>query len=76
MQFELEINLVDELTNFPGLQTKQMEDTISFSQSKYAKSIMKKVGLASASHERTSAATHVELTKDDNKADAGQGHLS
>jgi len=58
VQSEFEMNLVDELTNFPGVQVKQMEDTIFISQRKYVKRIMKKVGLENAGHKRTSVATH------------------
>lgn len=35
------------------------------SQSKYAKSIVKKFGLESASSKRTSVASHVKISKDD-----------
>jgi len=48
---------------------KHMEDTIFIYQSKYANSIVKKFGLENASHKRTSAATHVKLTKYDNGVD-------
>jgi hypothetical protein len=54
MQYEFEMSLVGELTYFLVLQVKQMEDTIFLSQSKYAKSIVKKF-----------AATHLKLTKDE-----------
>jgi len=39
------MSLVGELTYFLGLQVNPMEDTIFISQSKYAKSIVKKFGL-------------------------------
>ncbi|KAK2456484.1 hypothetical protein QL285_003845 [Trifolium repens] len=65
MQSEFEISLVGELTYFLGLQVKQMEDTIFISQSKYAKNIVKKFGMESATHKRTPAATHLKLTKDE-----------
>ncbi|XP_050919533.1 uncharacterized protein LOC127137087 [Lathyrus oleraceus] len=58
---------VDELIG--SLQTfelvKQMGDTIFISQSKYAKSIVKKPGMENASHKRTPAPTHLKLTKDE-----------
>ncbi|KAK2380916.1 putative mitochondrial protein [Trifolium repens] len=63
MQSEFEMSLVGELTYFIGLQVKQMEDTIFISQSKYAKNIVKKFGMESATHKRTPAATHIKLTK-------------
>ncbi|KAK2374696.1 hypothetical protein QL285_075640 [Trifolium repens] len=66
MQSEFEMSLVGELiTYFLGLQVKQMEDTIFISQSKYAKNIVKKFGMESATHKRTPAATHLKLTKDE-----------
>ncbi|KAK2423987.1 putative mitochondrial protein [Trifolium repens] len=65
MQSEFEMSLVGELTYFLGLQVKQMEDTIFISQSKYAKNIVKKFGLDSASHKKTPAPTHLKLTKDE-----------
>ncbi|KAK2457508.1 putative mitochondrial protein [Trifolium repens] len=46
-------------------EVKQMEDTIFISQSKYAKNIVKKFGLDSASHKKTPAPTHLKLTKDE-----------
>ena len=55
-----------------GLQVKQLDDTISSSQSKYAKNIMKKFGLESASHKRTPASTHLKLTKDRKGVDVDQ----
>ncbi|KAK2378305.1 putative mitochondrial protein [Trifolium repens] len=65
MQSEFEMSLVGELTYFLGLQVKQMEDTIFISQSKYAKNIVKKFGLDSASHKKTPAPTHLKSTKDE-----------
>ncbi|KAK2457617.1 hypothetical protein QL285_004869 [Trifolium repens] len=65
MQSEFEMSLVGELTYFLGLQVKQMEDTIFISQSKYAKNIVKKFGMESATHKRTPASTHIKLTKDE-----------
>jgi len=59
------MSLVGELTNFLGLQVKQMEDTIFISQSKYAKNIVKKFGLDNGGHKRTPATTHLKLTKDE-----------
>ncbi|XP_050895553.1 uncharacterized protein LOC127102195 [Lathyrus oleraceus] len=63
MKSEFEMSLVGELTYFLCLQVKQMDDTILISQSKYAKNIVKKFGLESASHKRTHATTHLKLTK-------------
>jgi len=43
-----------------------MEDMIFISQSNYAKNIAKKFGLENASYNRTPAATHLKLSKDEN----------
>jgi hypothetical protein len=50
MQSEFEMSLVGELTFFLGLQVKQMDETIFISQSKYAKNIVKKFGMDTATH--------------------------
>ncbi|XP_050895959.1 uncharacterized mitochondrial protein AtMg00810-like [Lathyrus oleraceus] len=42
-----------------------MDGTIFISQSKYAKSILKKFGMENASCKRTHAPTHLKLTKDE-----------
>ncbi|MCH85254.1 putative gag-pol polyprotein [Trifolium medium] len=42
-----------------------MEDRIFISQSKYAKTIVKKFGIENSPHKRTPAATHLKLTKDE-----------
>jgi hypothetical protein len=73
MQSEFEMSLVGELTHFLGLQVKQMEDTIFISQSRYAKNIVKKFGMENASHKRTTAATHLKLTKDEQGVNVDQG---
>ncbi|KAK2396684.1 putative mitochondrial protein [Trifolium repens] len=65
MQSESEMSLVGELTYFLGVQVKQMEDTIFISQSNYAKNIVKKFGMESATRKRTPATTHLKLTKDE-----------
>jgi len=72
MQSEFEMSLASELAYFLGLQVKQMDDTIFVSQSKYAKNIVKKFGLESASHKRTPAATHLKLTTDEKGVDVDQ----
>lgn len=72
MQYEFEMSLVGKLTYFLCLQVKQMDDSIFISQRKYAKNIVKKFGLESASHKRTLAATHLKLTKDEKGVDMDQ----
>jgi hypothetical protein len=49
-----------------------MEDTIFISQSKYAKNIVKKFGMESASHKRIPAATHLKLSKDEKGVNVDQ----
>ena len=44
MKKEFEMNMVEELTFFLGLQVKQRKDGTLISQEKYAKNIFKKVG--------------------------------
>lgn len=63
---------VGEFSYFLGLQVKKMEDIIFISQSKYAKSIMKKFGLEKISYKRTPVATCVKLSRDDNGVDVDQ----
>ncbi|XP_050895324.1 uncharacterized mitochondrial protein AtMg00810-like [Lathyrus oleraceus] len=46
-----------------------MDNTIFISQTKYAKNIMKKFGLESASHKKTPPTTHLKLTKDEKGVD-------
>ena len=72
MQSEFEMSLVSELTYFLGLQVKQMDDSIFISQSKYAKNIVKKFGMENACHKRTSAPTHLKLSKDEKGVDVDQ----
>lgn len=49
-----------------------MEDNVFVSQTKYAKSILKKIKLDNASHKRTPATTHGKKTKDEKGVDVGQ----
>ncbi|XP_057428381.1 uncharacterized mitochondrial protein AtMg00810-like [Lotus japonicus] len=72
MKSEFEMSTTGELNYFLGLQVKQMEDSIFISQSKYAKKLVKKFGLESATHKRTPAATHIKLTKDESGTDVDQ----
>ena len=64
MQAEFEMSLMGELTYFLGLQVTQMEDSTFLSQSKYARSIVKKFGIENASHKGTPTPTHLKLSKD------------
>ena len=53
-----------ELTHFLGLQIRQLDSGIFLSQSKYAKNLVKKFGLESASSIRTLMSPNVKLTVD------------
>lgn len=59
------MSLVGELSYFLRFQVKQMKDVIFLSQKKYAINKVAKYKLENDRHKRTSASTHVKLTKDD-----------
>lgn len=65
IQVELEISMVGELTYFICFQVKQMQDGVSFSQSRYAKNSLKKFGMEISKHKLTPASTHANLSKDE-----------
>ena len=56
--------MIRELTHFLGLQIHQQDSSIFLSQSKYAKNLVKKFGLESASSVRTPMSLNVKLTID------------
>ena len=64
MQAEFKISMIGELTHFLGLQICQLNSSIFLSQSKYAKNLVKKFGLESASSIRTPMSTNVKFTVD------------
>ena len=64
MQAEFEMSMIGELTHFLGLQIHQQDSGIFLSQSKYAKNLVKKFGLESASSIRTPISPNVKLTVD------------
>ena len=64
MQAEFEMSMIGELTHFLGLQIRQQDSSIFLCQSKYAKNLVKKFGLESASSVRTSMSPNVKLTID------------
>ena len=63
-QAEFEISMIGELTHFLGLQICQQDSGIFLSQFKYAKNLVKKFGLESASFVRTLMSLNVKLTVD------------
>ena len=64
MQAEFEISMIGELNHFLGLQIRQQETGIFISQSKYARNLVKKFGLESASFIRAPMSPNVKLTVD------------
>ena len=56
------MSIIGELTHFLGLQIRQQDLGIFLSQSKYAKNLVKKFGLESASSIRTPMSPNVKLT--------------
>ena len=64
MQAEFEMSMIEELTHFLGLQIHQQDLGIFLSQYKYAKNLVKKFGLESASSVRTPMSQNVKLTVD------------
>ena len=64
MQAEFEMSIIGELNHFLGLQICQQELGIFLFQSKYAKNLVKKFDLESASSVRTPMRPNVKLTVD------------
>ena len=64
MQAKFEMSMIGELIHFLGLQIRQQDSGISLSQSKYAKNLVKKFSLESASSVRTLMSPNVKLTVD------------
>ena len=64
MQAKFEMIMIRELNHFLGLQIRQQESGIFISQSKYAKNLVKKFGLESASPIRTLISPNVKLNVD------------
>ena len=64
MQAEFKMSMIGELTHFLRLQIFQQDLGIFLSQSKYAKNLVKKFGLESASFVRTLMSPNVKLTVD------------
>ena len=64
MQAKFKISMIGELTHFLELQIRQQDSGIFISQSKYAKNLVKKFGLESASSVRTPISPNVKLIVD------------
>ena len=64
MKKEFEISMVGELTFFLGLQVKQKKEGIFVSQEKYARNIVKKLGLGSKKHASTHMSSSTKLNVD------------
>ena len=61
---EFEMSMVGELNFFLGLQIKHLKEGIFLSQSKYARELVKKVGLELSKHSNTPKSTTTKLSKD------------
>ena len=64
MKKEFEMNTVEELTFFLGLQVKQKKEGIFISQEKYSRNIVKKFGLDSKKHAFTPTSSSTKLNVD------------
>ena len=64
MQAKFKMSMIGELNHFLGLQICQQESGIFLSQSKYARNLVKKFDLESASSVRTPMSPNVKLTID------------
>ncbi|GJX17964.1 retrovirus-related pol polyprotein from transposon TNT 1-94 [Tanacetum coccineum] len=65
MPDEFEMNMIDELNFFLGLQIKQIKDGIFFNQSKYIKEMFKKFGLEDSKPMKTPMSSDAKLTNDE-----------
>lgn len=65
MSTEFAMSMVGDLSNFLGLQIKQLKNGMFVSQSKYAKDLVKRFGLDDAKHMRTPMVSTEKLTKDE-----------
>ena len=64
MKKEFEVCMLGELNYFLGLQVKQWKDGIFISQEKYAKNLVKRLGLDSKKHATTPMSSLVKLSFD------------
>jgi hypothetical protein len=64
MKQEFEMSMIGELNYLLGLQVKQTAEGIIISQSKYAKDLVKRVGLDGKSRARTPMSTSVKISID------------
>jgi hypothetical protein len=64
MKQEFEMSMIGELTYFLGMQVKQTGEGIFISQAKYAKDLVKRLGLDGKSHARTPLSTNVKISAD------------
>ena len=64
MKREFEMSMVGELNYFLGLQVKQRKDGIFISQEKYAKNLVKRLGLDSKKHTSAPMSSSAKLSRD------------
>ena len=72
MTKEFEMSHMGELTFFLGLQIKQLDNGIFISQEKYARDLVSKFGMTTASGKPTPMATNEALNKEDLSKDVNQ----
>jgi hypothetical protein len=62
MKQKFEMSMIGELNYFLRLKVKQTSEGIFISQSKYAKDLVKQLGLDGKSHARTPMSTSVKIS--------------
>ncbi|CAM8933888.1 unnamed protein product [Rhodiola kirilowii] len=65
MENEFEMNMVEELTFFLGLQVRQLDNGTEISQHKYLSEVVSKYGFGGSRHMNTPSSPNESLTKDD-----------
>ena len=61
MRKEFEMSMVGELTYFLGIQIKQSKDGIFISQSKYARDLVKRFGMETSKHAKTTMSSTIKI---------------
>ena len=69
MKTEFKMSMVGEVTFFLWLQIRQLKHRIFFSQSKYARELVKKFNLESTKHSKTPMSTTAKLSEDASRID-------
>ena len=69
MKKEFEMSMVGELTFFLGLQVKKKKEGTFISQEKYARNLVKKLGLDSKKHDSTPMSSSTKLNLDPSRVE-------